>query len=160
MATRVTIAVVNVGDAASGSAVVTATATGSGVQYSLVAHPGWTCSGLPLSGDCTHAAVAAAGSASALSVDLTLVNGPVTFVVTVTSVGDGNAANNSTTVVVNPRGIVVAGTVWSDDNGNGRQDAGEAALSDVKLKAFVTGTSTRRNVRTSPSFDRPDNVTS
>lgn len=142
VATRVTVTVTNVGDAASSAFTVSEEVTGTGLQYALVGHPGWSCATLPLAGDCDHAAIAAGGSSSALSVDLTLTNGPVTIVAKVASAGDTNTANNSVTIVVNPRGMVVSGTVWSDDNGNGRKDSGEAALSDVKLKAFVAGTST------------------
>jgi len=141
VATRVTIAVTNAGDATSGTATVSATVTGSGHSYQLAGHPGWTC-GLPLADTCTHPAIAAGGSASPLSVDLILTNGPVTFTVTVASAGDSSAANNTATFTVQPRAMVVTGTVWSDDNGNGRKDAGEPGLSDVKLQALVAGTNT------------------
>jgi len=161
--TRLSVVVRNLGDAPSTAGVVTATATGGAVHFFAFNSGSWPCyGGPPLSGECVHDAIPAGGSTVPLAVDALVTGGPATLVVTVRSGGDCCADNNSTTIVLKPRGMEVNGTVWSDDNGNGRRDPGEALLHGVELIAYIAGTSigvqTTRTARGKYSFVLPDDA--
>ncbi len=149
-----TLTVTNSGNAATNALVSVVDTLPAGLTATGISGTGWTC--VLLTVTCTrNDALAASSSYPAITVTVTVAGNaatPLTNTAAVSGGGETNTANNSASdpTIVNAASAAITGHVFSDDNGNGVQDAGESNLAGLAV-TITTSTAGTANGTTDAS---------